>query len=150
MAVVDWCAGLIDAEPVRVLAFAAEAAGLAGVFFECSAGRAIHMSRRWVPGARPALRLRVVAEHGSAAIRHPDRVFWTAASGSCGHRLRGQRPLTETLLLRFHEAVQTGQAPGPHLDETYRALHWLRAAVQSQAEGRPIVLGQRQATSTGG
>jgi predicted dehydrogenase len=149
MALVDWCAGLIDVQPERVLAFAAEAAGFAGLFLEGSDDRAIHISRRRVPRARPALRLRVVAERGSATIRHPNQVFWTTASGCWAHRLRGRRPLTETLLLRFHQAVQTTQAPGPSLDEAYRAFHWLRTAARSRAEGRPVSLGEAPATITG-
>jgi predicted dehydrogenase len=145
IAVVDWCSCLIGVEPVRVLAFAAEAAGFAGVFLEGSAGSAIHISRRCVPAARPVLRLRIVAERGSAVIRYPYRVSWTTAAGSCVQRIRGQRPMTEKLLLHFHQAVQIGQSSGPNLEDAFRALHWLRGAVRSRAEGRPVSLDKEQA-----
>jgi predicted dehydrogenase len=147
-ALVDWCAGLIGTEPARALAYRADAADYSGLFLECSDGRAMHIGRRSVPTARPALRLRVVAERGSAAIQHPDRVSWTTVSGSCVQQLRGVRPVTQTLLLQFHQAVQTGQVAEASLDAGYRALRWLRAAARSLAENRPIALDQELSPGT--
>jgi predicted dehydrogenase len=139
-ALVDWCRALSSDEPERVVAFRAEGAGFAGACFACGDGRAIHISCRRVPRARPAQCLRVVAERGSAAIRLPGRISWLTADGRHVHRLRGHRPLAETLLLRFHQALQCGQSLGPTLDDAGRALRWLRAAAQSCTEGRPVIL----------
>jgi predicted dehydrogenase len=149
-ALVDWCSGMIGTEPARVLAYRAEAADFSCLFLEYSDGRAIHVSCRTAPSARPALRLRVAAERGSAAIRLPNRVWWGTASGSCAQRLKEARPVAQTLLLHFHEIVQTGQVSEASLEAGYRALRWLRAAARSLAENRPISLDQQLAPGTPG
>jgi myo-inositol 2-dehydrogenase/D-chiro-inositol 1-dehydrogenase len=134
LALVDWCAGLFEAEPTHVRATGVEGMGLVSVFWEFPGGRAVQMGYRPVPQAKPAWRVQVITDRGAATVAFPNRVRWTA---DCRHTVtlpRGQ-PAVRAMLHAFFEAVRGGRAPEPSWMDAYRVLRWLRAARDSLSEG---------------
>jgi predicted dehydrogenase len=136
-ALLNFCAGLLSAAPSSVTAMAAPAAGLTNVLLEFPEGRAVQLVRRRVRGSG-GLRLQIAAARGQVVAVPPRRIQWTDASGKHGHVLPRLRPPLQELLARFHQAVRTGQAAAPDLEEAARSLGWLRALARSQGEGRKV------------
>src|SRR5439155_26885940 len=90
------------------------------------------------PGARPGLRLHLVAERGRALLEPPRRLSWADDEGAHALTLPRERPVEEVMLTCFHEVVTRGQPPWPSLADTHRAFLCLRAAALSRAEGRTV------------
>src|SRR5207245_2158931 len=118
----DWCAGLLGGEPVNVTARSLEPSGFSSLFLEFAGGRGVQLIRRCGIADRPAIRLQVLAERGSALVELPHRVSWVTKEGSYSHALRGQRPIAQLLLEHFHEVIQGTVAPEPTLQDAYRVL----------------------------
>jgi predicted dehydrogenase len=125
---VDWCVSLLGAEPLRAQADGVDTLGFARLLLEFPEGRTAQLTRWTAPHTRRSLRLRLVAERGSASIVPPGRVEWSGACGRHTHTLRCRQPLGPALLEQFHRAVTERQPPQPSLGDAYRALRWLRAA----------------------
>ncbi len=134
----EWCAGLLGAAPVSVLAAEAEGAGLASVLLDFPEGRAVQVIRRRVPARGRRLRVHIVAARGLAAAEAPARVGWTDADGRHRHVLPRPAPAGQVLLERFYQAVRAGMAAEPGLEQAQRTLTWLRAVARSRKEGRRV------------
>jgi myo-inositol 2-dehydrogenase/D-chiro-inositol 1-dehydrogenase len=135
----DWCAFLLGAAPIRIQA--ASGGGTEEVFLEFSDGRAARFSRWSAPEAGRARRIQVAAERGTAWVLPPDQLEWADAAGRHALTPRSHRPVGEVLLEHFHGAVTHDQPLAPSLEDAARALRWAQAAAQSRAEGRRIELG---------
>jgi predicted dehydrogenase len=140
VALLDCCAALVGGEPVAVLAGSGNDGALASLGVEFEGGRAVQLCRCRVPGGRAGLRLRVIAEGGTATAQFPNRLYWTDSAGSHSHVLPMSRPPAQVFLERFYHLVRSAQPPTPSWDEAYRLCTWLRAAARSRAEGRRILL----------
>jgi predicted dehydrogenase len=136
----DWCAGLLQGEPVNVTARSLEPIGFSSLFLEFAGGRGVQLTRRHGVVDRPVVRLQVVAERGSALVELPYRVSWGIKEGFHSDALREQHSLTPLLLEHFREVIQGVGALEPTLQDAYRVLRWLRVAVRSRDEGRLLPL----------
>lgn len=136
VALVDWCLGLMGGEPARVLCVGSSDADFGTVFLDYADGRAARIARHRAPGVRPSLRVQTTGAHGTAWARLPHRLRWTGADGIHQVRLCVAPTPEQTSLELFADAVQQAQPFSPGLDEAYRALRLLRAAVQSLLEER--------------
>jgi predicted dehydrogenase len=134
----DWCAKLLDGEPRSVLATKVGRASFGTVFLELDQDRAIAVSRQRSPGSGRSLRLVVGAEQGTAWIDWPRTIGWHGPGGKHTFTPGRQPPLAQIVLEHFVQVREGATPPEPNLAAAYRALRWLRAAVQSQAEGRRI------------
>jgi predicted dehydrogenase len=132
----DWCAGLLGAEPVRVTAHALPSSGFSSVFLEFPGARGVQLIRRSGITEKRTVRLEALGERGLALVEWPHHVSWSTPQGSYSHVLRGQRPLTQLLLEHFRDAAQGGRPLEPSLRSAYRVLRWLRLAARSHEEGR--------------
>lgn len=139
-ALVDWCTSLLAGVPAGVRADRVDAAGFASVLFDYADGRAVRLTRYAVPTPERTVRVEVVAEGGTAVAVLPNQLRWSAADGRYTHTPRGPLSAAAVLLERFYLAVREGGPATPGLEEADRALRLLRAAEQSWAEGRRVVL----------
>jgi predicted dehydrogenase len=144
VALVDWCASMIGAEPVSVLAAGTDDGGFASLVLEFPDAR-----RAQLTGWRTAVvwhppRLQVVAERGWARAELPSRLCWTDAEGRHGDIRRGL-PLEHVLLERFARSMRDGQPPQPDLEDVSRAVAWLHAAQRSRAEGQRVAVAEGSA-----
>ncbi|HLJ92623.1 MAG TPA: Gfo/Idh/MocA family oxidoreductase [Gemmataceae bacterium] len=135
----DWCAGLLDGEPLNVTTRSVPGAGFSSLFLEFPGGRGIQITRRRGFGHRPAVRLEVSAENGMASVQLPGQVSWTTSERSLTQTLRRRCPWVRLLLEHFHDVLQGKAAPSPTFDDAYRLLRWLRIAVKSRDEGRLLL-----------
>jgi predicted dehydrogenase len=140
----DCCGAFFTGEPVSVLAAGREDGPLTNVFLDFGEGRAVQITRYQVPGGRGQVRLRIVAERGTASAELPGRVRWADGDGRHLQSLPVERPVVQVLLEQFYRVVREGQPPEPALDQAYRLLGWVRATRQSRAEGRRIEVGKSQ------
>jgi predicted dehydrogenase len=145
----DWCAGFLQGQPVSVSVSGTGDGALASLFLEYDGGRALQVVGRRMAGVRPGLRLEVLATHGMATVRPPRHVAWTGPDGRHAHLLPRPRPLGQVLLERFHATVTEKRSPNPALLEVAGCLPWLRAALQSQAEGRRVPLSAEPSSADG-
>jgi predicted dehydrogenase len=137
---VAWLLSLLGTPPRAVSAAGGESAGLSSLTLQAEGGRSLQLTSWHAPGARPGLRLHVVAERGQATLEAPRRLSWADAAGTHALALPPGRPAAEVLLAHFHRAAAHGRPPWPSLDDAYRALGCLRAAARSRAEGRRVEL----------
>jgi predicted dehydrogenase len=136
----DWCAVVLGADPVGVLASATPDGRSASLLLEFPGERRALLSAWPAAHAAGAPLLRVFAERGWAEVRLPDRLRWEDAA-SRQARVEHGRPAPEAVLLeQFADAVQGGRAPEPSFDEGCRVLGWLRSAERSRAEGCRVAL----------
>jgi predicted dehydrogenase len=142
VALVDWCAHVIGAEPVNVLATATEDGGFASLLLEFPDERRAQLTGWRAPAVWHAPQLEVVAERGWARAELPARLWWTDAEGRHGEVRRGPPP-EQGLLERFARSVRDGQPPQPSLEDACRAVAWLHAAERSRAEGQRVAFGDR-------
>jgi predicted dehydrogenase len=140
VALVDWCAHVLDAEPVSVLAAGTDDGGFASLLLEFPGERPAQLTGWRAPAMWHPPRLRVVAERGWALAELPGRLRWTDANGRHYESRRGTNP-EGVLLERFARTVREGEAPQPSLEDACRAVAWLRAAERSRADGRRVRLG---------
>lgn len=132
-----WLLSLLGAAPEAVTAAGNESAGLTTLTLGAG-GRALHLTGWHAPGARPGLRLHVVAERARATLEAPRRLSWADADGAHALTLPPGRPVEQLMLTCFHRVATQGQAPWPSLGDAHRALVCLRAAARSRAEGRTV------------
>jgi predicted dehydrogenase len=140
IALVDWCLWLLGCEPQQVLAAGNEELQWRTLILESVAGLAVQITRYRAPSPPRSVRVRVVAEGGSAIVELPGQINWTDDQGEHSDRRPGQRSPTHLLLEHFWEAVQRGAVPQPTFRDAYRGLTVLRAAALSHAEGRRVSL----------
>ncbi len=140
IALLDWCAWLLGSEPLNVTARSLKPSGFSSLFLEFAGGRGVQLTRRRGVAQRPAVRLEIVAERGTASVDLPYEVSWTTKDGFHSQTFRGRRPLAELLLERFRDVVQGNATLEPTLEDAYRVLRWLRVAARSQDEGRLLTL----------
>jgi predicted dehydrogenase len=130
-----WCAALFDGEPRRLLATDAADAELKTLLLDYGGGRAAQLTQARVCDGPPVWHLHVTTERGTA-VAAPGRLHWSGRDGYLTQTFpRGPSPLRRQLEA-FHDAVCSGRASGPRLDDAYRLLTWRRLAGRSAAEGR--------------
>jgi len=125
----DWCMQLFGAAaPIQTRVTGSATDTFEELFADFGGGRWA-IVRRWSgPHVRPATRLRLVAERGTALATLPNRVRWNDAEGRHAFVATEPRPVLEVLLERFYQAVTGGQPMQPSLAEARQALNWLRSA----------------------
>jgi predicted dehydrogenase len=129
---------------------------LSTLLLEYDAGRAIQITQyqdasldvhrrpstgegEWAgPSLRSKVRLRVVAERGTASAVLPGRVRWADCDGRHIQSILGVQPAVQVVLEQFYRVVREGQPPQPDLGRAYQLLHWTRAAMRSRSEGRRV------------
>src|SRR5206468_5344985 len=132
IALVDWCASLMNAQPRSVWAQRGDAAEFASLLLEGANGQAIAIRSHRTHHEQGSLRLAIEAERGSAAVQLPGWVSWTSPEGQHSLTLSRSPSLGRVLLERFHRVVRERQPPEPSLGDAYRVLGWLRAMATSQ------------------
>jgi predicted dehydrogenase len=137
----DWCAAVVGAEPVGVLAGGTDDGAFASLLLEFPGDRRAQLTGWRSAEAWHAPRLRVHAERGWAAADLAGRLRWADADGRHASAPRGQAPAEQVLLGRFFHAVAERQPAEPDLADACRVLGWLRAAERSRAEGVRVALG---------
>ncbi|MFM7109017.1 MAG: Gfo/Idh/MocA family protein [Planctomycetaceae bacterium] len=160
MELVDWCRYVAGVEPTSVVAVGhAEAPGGEaddyrmmsldfshtgrpgdGPLAQISCG--YYMPQRWeeAVGFRPPPALQVVCENGIAFVDLPSQLVWFDTAGRHQEDLETDRPVGERMLLQFHRAVTSLVRNVSGLDDALRAMEIVRAATQSQSEGRRVGL----------
>jgi len=157
---VDWCRYVAGTEPTSVVAVRhAEAAGGPlddyrmmsldfsatgrpgdGVLAQISCG--YYMPRGWeeAVGFRPPAALQVACERGIAFMDLPSQLVWFDTAGRHQEELDTDRPVGERMLLQFHRAVTSLVRHVSGLEDTLRAIEIVRAAAESQTEGRRVTV----------
>jgi hypothetical protein len=120
---IDWCGDLLGGAPRCV--GETSAGGLTSLVLEYE-GRAAQLTRYDAARACPRPRVEILAERGSAALRLPDLLTWTDATGRHAQRLRRAAPPERLLLERFHLAITQGRPAGPGPEDLERLLAGLR------------------------
>jgi predicted dehydrogenase len=144
VALADWCAHVLGAEPASVLAAGTDDGGFASLLLEFPDERRAQLTGWRAPVVWHPPRLQVVAERGWARVELPARLWWTDAEGRHSETRR-RPPLEQVLLERFARSVHDGQPPHPSLEDACRAVAWLHAAERSRAEGRRVLLDEGSA-----
>jgi predicted dehydrogenase len=157
---VDWCRYVVGREPTSVMGVAHRsgrlcdsydyrmmnldfsAAGQAGggTMAQISCGH--YMPSTWTEAVafRPPAALQVVCEHGVAFVDLPSMVTWFDQAGRHLESLDHERPVGEQLLLHFHRAVTSLVRQTAQLDDAFRSLAVVQAALQSAASRRRVEL----------
>ena len=160
MELADWCRYVAGTEPTSVVAVRhAETPGSDlddyqmmsldfsqtgrtgdGAIAQISCG--YYMPQQWeeAVGFRPPPALQVVCENGIAFIDLPASLVWFDTAGRHQESLESDRPVGEQMLLQFHRSVTSLIRHLSGLDDALTAMEIVRAASQSQAEGRRISL----------
>jgi predicted dehydrogenase len=89
---------------------------------------------------RPPAALQVACTNGIAFIDLPASLIWFDRAGRHQESLESERPVGEQLLAQFHRAVTSLVRSTSGLEDAYRALAVVLAAIQSHREGRRIPL----------
>jgi predicted dehydrogenase len=139
-ALLDACAELLPGEPRRLFATDLPGGHFATLMLEFPDGRALQMTRCTSCGPRGGVRIRVIAERGTAVADLPHHVHWTDADGGHTLALAEKRPTAQILLEHFFKVVHHEGEPCPGLDQAERLVRWGRAALRSRQEGRWIDL----------
>jgi predicted dehydrogenase len=138
---IDWCAGVVGAEPVSVVATRTEDGSFTSLLLEFPEGRRAQLTGWGASAVWHAPRLEVIAERGWAQAELPGRLRSVDADGWHSESRRG-RPPEQLLLERFAQSVRAGQPPQPNLEDACRVVAWLHAAEQSHKEGRRVQVGE--------
>jgi predicted dehydrogenase len=131
------CRFLLGAVPIAVLA-GGGGSGFSSWTTELSDNRMIQMIRYRSALRRSRLRIRVIAERGTATAELPRRLAWIDAQGSHARLLPPGRPLGAVALEHFYRVVRGEAQPDPGLDELHFLLTWSAAAARSRQEGRRV------------
>jgi len=126
-ALLDLCAYLFNSIPVA--ARPTDVGELSEMHLDFPEGRAARVSRWSAPQVRPSIRLRAIAEQGTAWVELPHRVRWNDAEGWHAENLPRHSSVWQRLLERFHQAVSSGRLMHPSLDEAQRAMRWSHGTV---------------------
>lgn len=160
MELVDWCRYVVGREPSSVLGmmhhvasgsldcdykmmsldFSAPAPPGTGVVAQISSG--YYMPSCWEEAVafRPPAALQVACDNGIAFIDLPASLIWFDRAGRHQESLDSERPVGEQLLAQFHRSVTSLVHNTSGLEDAYRALAVVLAAIQSHDEGRRISL----------
>jgi len=160
MELVDWCGYIVGDSPSSVVGIAHEDAfgqadpdyvmmsldfssdsgpGNAPVA-QVSCGRYLPTNWPEAIAFRPPADMQVCCERGVAFIDLPANLVWFDDAGRHMESLDSERPVGEQLLSQFHRAVTSLIRKMGDLEDAYRALATVRAAVQSFEQGRRIGL----------
>jgi predicted dehydrogenase len=162
MELVDWCRYVVGREPTSVLGmmhhidrdsadcdykmmsldFSAPDPPGSGVVAQISSG--FYMPSCWEEAVsfRPPAALQVACAKGVAFIDLPTTLIWFDRAGRHQESLDSERPVGEQLLSQFHRAVTSLVRNTSGLEDAYRALAVVLAAIQSHQEGRRISLSE--------
>jgi predicted dehydrogenase len=141
LGLLDWCAGILDAEPVGVLAGGTDDGRFSSLLLEFPDDRRAQLTGWQVGAVWQPPRLQVVAERGWASVDLSGRLRWVDAEGRHSHVPRRAPSAEEVLLDRFFHAVCSGHSPRPGLADACRLRAWLRAAERSRTEGARARIG---------
>jgi predicted dehydrogenase len=134
VALLDWCATLLQGTPTHVLAAGLANGELTTHVLRYEDGRAIQINHYGAPGLRRSVSLRVITDRGTAVVRPRHRVCWSDAAGQLLVPRKKQPPREQLLLEQFHAAVSAGRPPVPDLAHAHRLLAWWRLALRSYQE----------------
>jgi predicted dehydrogenase len=160
MELVDWCRYVVGREPTSVLGmmhnvtpdgpdcdykmmsldFSAPQPPGSDVIAQVSSG--YYMPSCWEEAVsfRPPAALQVACEKGIAFIDLPASLIWFDRAGRHQESLDSERPVGEQLLSQFHRSVTSLVRNTAGLEDAYRALAIVLAAIQSHQEGRRVPL----------
>jgi predicted dehydrogenase len=138
LALLDWCASLVDGIPVQLLGTSLAGETLSILLLRYNEGKGVQISRYQGTGPQRFTReMHVITDRGTAVVRLPRHVHWMDGHGMDVPRVQGP-PVAVTLLEQFHTAVTEGRPVMPNLAHVHRLLGWWRLAAQSNLEGRWI------------
>jgi predicted dehydrogenase len=137
IALLDWCASVLEGEPISAVAAGVETLHFTDAVLEFSGGRGVHLQCHSRPG-RASFRLQAVTDKGSIEIELPTKICWTSPDGSYTQRLPSERSPAQRQLEQFHDAIRERKEPTPNLRDALRALGWLRAIRLSREQGRRV------------
>jgi predicted dehydrogenase len=162
MELVDWCRYVVGREPTSVLGlmhnaclesadadykmmsldFSGPEPPGTGVIAQISSG--YYMPSCWEEAVsfRPPAALQVACLNGIAFIDLPASLIWFDRAGRHQESLDSERPVGEQLLAQFYRSVTSLVRNTSGLEDAYRALAVVLAAIRSHQEGRRIPLGE--------
>lgn len=160
MELIDWCRYVVGREPTSVLGllhsitpdgpesdykmmsldFSGPSPPGTGVIAQISSGYYIPSCWEEAVAFRPPAALQVACENGIAFIDLPSSLIWFDRAGRHHESLESERPVGEQLLSHFYRAVTSLVSNPSGLEDAYRALTIVLAAIQSHKEGRRIPL----------
>ncbi|MDZ4821145.1 MAG: Gfo/Idh/MocA family oxidoreductase [Planctomycetota bacterium] len=157
---VDWCRYVVGKEPTSVLGILHESATEAsdsdykmmsldfsgengpgsGVVAQISSG--YYMPSCWEEAVsyRPPAALQVACANGVAFIDLPSTLVWFDRAGRHQESLESERPVGEQLLSQFYRSVTSLLRNSSGLEDAYRAVSIVQAAVASHRDGCRITL----------
>jgi len=157
---VDWCRYVVGREPTSVLGilhnvspdspeadykmmsldFSGDQPPGTGVVAQISSG--YYMPSCWEEAVsfRPPAALQVSCENGIAFIDLPAGLIWFDRAGRHQESLDSERPVGEQLLAQFYRQVTSLVRNASGLEDAYRAVSIVLAAVQSHHEGRRVAV----------
>lgn len=127
LSLADWCAGLFRQEPQEVRTWSSADGQFTAWFCDFGDGRAAQITRRQEFGRKTQLRLRIIAEHGTALVTLPGRLRWHTPDERHALRLPAP-PVGQVLLERFCDVAAGSPTSYPSLEDACRAAGWLRSA----------------------
>jgi predicted dehydrogenase len=160
MELVDWCRYVVGREPTSVLGIMHRinpeapdcdykmmsldfsSAGPPGSEVVAQISSGYYMPSCWEEAVsfRPPAALQVACANGIAFIDLPTSLIWFDRAGRHQESLDSERPVGEQLLAQFHRAVTSLVRNTSGLEDAYRALAVVLAAIQSHSEGRRVSL----------
>jgi predicted dehydrogenase len=157
---VDWCSYLANEEPLSVTSVSHSYPGSVGIAFyqtlQIKFGDASDNDSKvlgqisighYTPGKwedalnyrRPAS-IKVVCENGVAFVDLPSTLIWFDDAGQHNESLESERPVGEQMLTLFHRAVTSLIRKQSDLNDAYRAMKIVSAAIQSAKSGHSVKL----------
>jgi predicted dehydrogenase len=162
MELVDWCRYVVGREPSSVvglmhnatpgapdadykmmsLDFSGPGAPGTEVIAQISSG--YYMPSCWEEAVsfRPPAALQVACANGIVFIDLPASLIWFDRAGRHQESLDSERPVGEQLLAQFYRAVTSLVRNTSGLEDAYRALTIVLAAIRSHQEGRRLTLAE--------
>ncbi len=157
---VDWCRYVVGREPTSVIGLSHSVAPGSvesdykmmsldfsgtnppgsGVVAQISSG--YYMPSCWEEAVsfRPPAALQVACENGIAFVDLPASVIWFDRAGRHQESLESERPVGEQLLAQFHRSVTSLVRNTSGLEDAYRAVSVVLAAMASHEQGQRIYL----------
>ncbi len=133
------CAWLLDDVPRSVWTIEGEGSSFVTLVLRFGSDRVAQVTCWTTATGRTPVRFEIMAETGTALAELPRQLRWRDADGQHA-QLLPSRSTEQGALERFIVSLRGGQPLRPSFAEVYQALTWLRAAQQSQSEGKQIVL----------
>jgi predicted dehydrogenase len=140
LALLSWCTSLLAGQPACLLATALPDGALRTLLLSYNDGQTMLINHHAAAGPARGIRLQVITDRGTIAVRLPYRVRWSDIRGRFVPRVVKGKPPVQRVLEQFHAAVTGSRPVVPDLAHAHRLLGWWRLAVRSQQNNQWIAI----------